>query len=225
MPSFEAPEVEGEGSADGIMPNSKTQDPFFSIKVNDDDGTETFNRSTITGGVVDPAPTSLQDFSVDKMDTAQKQAVTAVRTIGTSLPRPAAGWGYDVAHNPVPNDGEDLQSFDTEFQRNPSKRKAGPINFLWDEERKHWAGGLEFLGGVLSQDITPAPSPTQPTPFKIKVFRKTSNTKGSGSLEDLGEEIDCYNRDTALEATASDNTWVIVIRLNYEWTPIWVSCI
>ena len=227
MPSFQAPEVTGEGAGntDGIMPNSKTQDPFFSIKVNDDDGTETFNRSTITGGVVDPAPTKLEDFSMDKMEEDQKKAVTAVRTIGTSLPRPAAGWGYDVAHNPVPNDGEDLQSFDNAFQTNPALRKAGPINFLWDEERKHWAGGLEFLGGVLSQSITPAPSPTQPTPFKIKVFRKTSTDKGSGALEDLGEEIDCYNRDTALEATASDNTWVIVIRLNYEWTPIWVSCI
>ena len=226
MSSFEAPEVKGEGAGtDGIMPNSKSQSPFFSNKVNDDDGTETFKRSTISGGVVDPAPDNLGNFSIDQMGEEQKKAVTAVRTMATSLPRPAAGWGYDVAHNPVPNDGEDLQSFDTEFQKNPALRKAGPISFLWDEERKHWTGGLEFLGGVLSQNITPAPSPTQPTPFKIKVFRKTSTDKGSGSLEDLGEEIDCYNRDTALEATASDNTWVIVIRLNYEWTPIWVSCI
>ena len=143
MPSFEAPEVQGEGqgNTDGIMPNSKTQDPFFSTKVNDDNGTETFRRSTITGGVVDPAPAEIENFSIDQMDTAQKRAVTAVRTIGTSLPRPAAGWGYDVAYNPVPNDGEDLQSFDGEFQSNPSLRKAGPINFLWDEERKHWAEG------------------------------------------------------------------------------------
>ena len=226
MPSFEAPEVKGEGAGtDGIMPNSKSQSPFFSNKVNDDDGTETFKRSTISGCIVDPPPDDIGNFSIDQMPEEQKKAVTAVRTMATSLPRPAAGWGYDVAHNPVPNDGEDLQSFDTEFQKNPALRKAGPIAFLWDEERKHWAGGLEFLGGVLSQSITPAPSPTQPTPFKIKVFRKTSTDKGSGSLEDLGEEIDCYNRDTALEATASDNTWVIVIRLNYEWTPIWVSCI
>ena len=226
MPSFEAPEVQGEGSADGIMPNSKTQNPFFSTKVNEDDGTETFRRNTTTGLITDPAPSDDQDFAPDKMDDEQKKAVTAVRTIGTSLPRPAAGWGYDVAYNPVPNDGEDLQSFDDEFQKNPALRKAGPIAFLWDEERKHWAGGLEFLGGVLSKDITPAPSPTQPTPFKIKVFRKTSTDKGTGSLEHINEEeIDCYNRDTALQATASDNTWVIVIRLNYEWTPIWVSCI
>ena len=142
MPSFEDPSVSGEEDPEGILPNSKTQDPFFSTAVNSDDGTQTFSRSTITGGVIDPAPTNLQEFSIDKMELAQKRSVTAVRTIGTSLPRPAAGWGYDVAYNPVPNNGRNLQSFDGEFQRNPALRKAGPINFLWDEERKHWAGGL-----------------------------------------------------------------------------------
>jgi hypothetical protein len=225
MPSFEAPQVTGEGDPDGIMPNSKTQDPFFSTAVNSDDGTETFSRSTITGGICEPAPTNLEEFSIDKMEPAQKRAVTAVRTIGTSLPRPAAGWGYDVAHNPVPNDGSNLQSFDTEFQKNPALRKAGPINFLWDEERKHWAGGLEFLGGTVDGPITPASSPTEPTTWKLKVFRKTANTKGSGSLSHLGEVITCYNRDTNLQSEGGDNIWAIVIRLNYEWTPLWVSCL
>ena len=224
MPSFQAPNVSGEGDSDGILPNSKTQDPFFSTKVNDGDASETFNRLTLTGGVVDPAPTNLQDFSIDKMNSAQKRAVTAVRTIGTSLPRPAAGWGYDVAYNPVPNDGSNLQSFDNSFQRNPALRKAGPIAFLWDEERKHWAGGLEFLGGTVDGPITPADSPTQPTTWKLKVFRKTANTKGSGSLSHNGETITCYNRDVSLQTDGGDDIWAIVIRLNYEWTPIWVSC-
>ena len=225
MPSFEDPSVSGEEDPEGILPNSKAQDPFFSTAVNSDDGTETFSRSTITGGVVDPAPAEIENFSIDQMDAAQKKAVTAVRTIGTNLPRPAAGWGYDVAYNPVPNDGEDLRNFDGEFQSNPSLRKAGPIAFLWDEERKHWAGGLEFLGGTVDGPITPAPSPTEPTTWKLKVFRKTANTKGSGSLSHEGEIITCYNRDTNLQSAGGDNIWAIVIRLNYEWTPIWVSCL
>ena len=54
-------------SSDGILPNSKSLDPFFSNAVNGGDAAETFNRSTITGGVVDPAPTDIQDFSIDKM--------------------------------------------------------------------------------------------------------------------------------------------------------------
>ena len=73
--------------------------------------------------------------------------------------------------------------------------------------------------------ITPAPSPTEPTTWKLKVFRKTANTKGSGSLSHEGEIITCYNRDTNLQSAGGDNIWAIVIRLNYEWTPIWVSCL
>ena len=207
------------------MPNSKTQDPFFSTAVNSDDGTQTFSRSTITGGVIDPAPTNLQEFSIDKMELAQKRSVTVVRTIGTSLPRPAAGWGYDVAYNPVPNNGRNLQSFDGEFQRNPALRKAGPINFLWDEERKHCAGGLEFLGGTVDGPIEPATSPTQPTTWKLKVFRKTGLEKGAPALSHVGETITCYNRDPNLKSEGGDKIWAIVIRLNYEWTPIWVSCL
>ena len=214
-------------SSDGILPNSKSLDPFFSNAVNDGDAAETFNRSTITGGVVDPAPTDIQDFSIDKMAEDQKKAVTAIRTIGTSLPRPAAGWGYDVAYNPAPSKDGSPREFDPEFQTNPALRKAGPINFLWDEERKIWSGGLEFLGGTVDGPITPASSPTEPTEWKLKVFRKTSEVsqKGAGSLGHEGEIITCYNRDTNLQSEGGDNIWAIVIRLNYEWTPIWVSCI
>ena len=225
MPSFEAPEVTGEEDPEGILPNSKTQDPFFSTAVNSDDGTETFSRSTITGGIIEPAPTNLEEFSIDKMALAQKRAVTEVRTVGTSLPRPAAGWGYDVAYNPAPNKAANLRQFDPEFQKNPALRKAGPINFLWDEERKHWAGGLEFLGGTVDGPITPATSPTEPTTWKLKVFRKTGLEKGAPALSHEGEIITCYNRDTNLQSEGGDNIWAIVIRLNYEWTPLWVSCL
>ena len=210
-------------STDGILPNSKSLDPFFSTAVNDDDGTKTFNRLTISGGVIDPPPEDAGNFNIDKMDEAKKKAVTGIRTMATSLPRIAAGWGYDIAYNPVPNDGSDLRKFDPTFQKNPALRKAGPINLLWDEERKIWSGGLEILGGVLDGEIKPATSPTDPSEFKVKVFRKVSNTKGKSALADEGEIIDCYNRDTALSASG-ENIWVIVVRLNYEWTPLWVSC-
>ena len=221
MPSVRNPNVQGEaGKLDGILPNSKTNDPFFSSAVNDGDSSETFSRLTLDGLIVDPVP---ENFSADHMSTEDKKNVTAVRVLATSLPRIAAGFGYDVAYNPVPNDGENLRKFDPTFQKNPALRKAGPINLLWDEERKIWSGGLEILGGVLDGEITPATSPTDPSEFKVKVFRKVSNTKGKPALADEGEIIDCYNRDTALSASG-ENIWVIVVRLNYEWTPLWVSC-
>ena len=117
MPSLEKPQVEGEEDGEGILPNSKTSDPFFSTEVNEDDGTKTFERNTSDGLIVDTPNGPPDDFSPDKMTEAEKKSVTAVRTVADSLPKIAAGWGHDIAFNPVPNDGEDLRKFDPKFQR------------------------------------------------------------------------------------------------------------
>ena len=46
-----------------------------------------------------------------------------------------------------------------------------------------------------------------------------------------GEQIVCYNRDNSLQQAAyaddgitSLGIWVMAIRLNYEWTPLWIGC-
>jgi len=95
---------------------------------------------------------------------------------------------------------------------------------MWDHERKIWSGGLEIICGTLETDISPADSPLSPSNFDVSVFRKVAENKGEGALASSGEIITCYNRDTNLTATAGDGVFVICIRLNYEWTPLWVSC-
>ena len=48
--------------------------------------------------------------------------------------------------------------------------------------------------------------------------------------KDWGEEVTITNRDPALRArveTAEENAYkiyVLLIRVNYEWRPVWVSC-
>ena len=225
MPSLEKPQVEGEEDGEGILPNSKTSDPFFSTEVNEDDGTKTFERNTSDGLIVDTPNGPPDDFSPDKMTEAEKKSVTAVRTVADSLPKIAAGWGHDIAFNPVPNDGEDLRKFDPKFQNDPALRKAGPVRLLWDEERKIWVGGPEIICGILDSEITAPPSPLEPTTFTIKVLRKTKSAKGSGALSESGEKITCYNRDSSLSQEKQDkDTFVMVIRVNYEWMPLWVGC-
>ena len=221
MPSLENPSS-NSGEPDGLFADSKALDPYFSTKVNEDDGTETFSRITLDGLIVDPAP---EDFSPDKMDKNQKRAVTAVRTMSQTFPMIAAGWGYDVAFNPVPNNGSDFKKFDKNFQQNPALRKAGPVRLLWDDERKIWAGGPEVVCGKLASDISNPESPDQATTFTIEVFRKTSNTskKGTGALSSDGT-LTVYNRDPTLKQKKGENTFVMAIRVNYEWLPLWVGC-
>lgn len=221
MPSLENPSNSSE--PDGLFPDSKALDPYFSTKVNEDDGSETFSRITLDGLVVDPAP---EDFSPDKMDKNQKRAVTAVRTMSQTFPMIAAGWGYDVAFNPVPNDGSDFTKFDKKFQQNPALRKAGPVRLLWDDERKIWAGGPEVVCGKLASDISNPESPDQATTFTIQVFKKTSDTstKGTGALSSSGGTLTVYNRDPTLKQKKGENTFVMAIRVNYEWLPLWVGC-
>ena len=216
MPSLENPTSDGE--PDGMFADSKALDPYFSTKVNGDDGSATFKRVTTDGLVVDPTP---DDFSPDKM--TNKGAVTAVRGMCQTFPMIAAGWGYDVAFNPVPGNGT---NFDPEFQKDPALRKAGPVRLLWDDERKIWAGGPEVACGKLASDITAPSSPSEATTFTIDVFRKTTEPgkKGSGALSTQGT-LTVYNRDPSLSQEKQDkDTFVMVIRVNYEWMPLWVGC-
>ena len=135
-----------------------------------------------------------------------------------------SGWGYDIAYNPVPG-GNDA-NFSSLTLEDRKHFPTGPLRPLWDEERGIWACGPEILCGTLAQNITPASSPLVPTLFTVNVLRKVpgSNKGEEGALVDRGEVITCYNRDIALSATAGENTWVMVIRVNYEWIPFWVSC-
>ena len=223
MSSLEKAEVPDE-PAGGVLPSGEEADPIFSTAVHGDDGTEMMNNNHDNAIVsaIDDDPTS--DLNPEKMQESERRSVNRVRYMAYKLPMTGQGWGWDIAYNPVPNAGGNLRSHDPTFQTNPKLMKSGPIRFLWDDERKVWSGGPEILCGTLATDITPAPSVLSPSNFTMNVLRKTSEEKGDGALEDLGEIITCYNRDVNLSATAGENVFVICARLNYEWTPLWVSC-
>ena len=224
MSSLDSPKIEDEPEG-GVLPDSEDLCPYFSKAVNEDDGSGMIENSTADSVVAeDDDGNPPTDTSLDKLEPEEKSKISTVRVMADKVPRIFQGWGYDVAYNPVPNDGENLRKFDPSFQEDPKLLKSGPFRPLWDEERKIWAAGLEILCGTLATNIAAAGSVLSPSTFTINILRKVQKEKGGGALEDLGEIITCYNRDTKLSATAGANVFVIVVRLNYEWTPIWVSC-
>lgn len=223
MSSLEKVEVTDE-PVGGVLPSGEEADPMFSTAVHGDDGSEMMNNNHDSAIVsaIDDDPTS--DLNPEKMEESERKSVNRVRYMAYKLPMTGQGWGWDIAYNPVPNIDGDLRSHDPNFQTNPKLMKSGPIRFLWDKERKVWSGGPEILCGTLATDITAAPSVLSPSNFTVNVLRKTGEEKGEGALEDLGEIITGYNRDVNLTATAGANVFIVVARLNYEWTPLWVSC-
>lgn len=151
--------------------------------------------------------------------------IAEIRTVGLRAPTLVSGWGFDQAGNPVPHADGDV----TKLHENPTDRNnwyTGEINLMFDKERGTWTGGLDVLSGLLATDIESPTTPLEPTTFSVSVLRKDSDveTKGSGALSLSGETITCYNRDTSLSQRAGSDVFVIIMRINYEWTPIWVGC-
>ena len=228
MPIIQASNVSNEGDEEGILPNSEDLDPYFSTAIyNDDD-----NDSRVTmnvdymAAIVDVDDQKPQDIAFKKLqDQDFAGLITEVRSMNALKGPPMlSGWGYDIAYNPVPGGGgTDFNDFTLTGGR--KYLPTGPLRPLWDAERGVWACGPEILCGTLASSITPASSPLEPSTFTVNVLRKVQGSaKGSGALEDREEVITCYNRDTILSASAGENTWVMVIRVNYEWIPFWVSC-
>ena len=107
------------------------------------------------------------------------------------------------------------------------KWKTGPVNLQWDAERKVWQGGPQILCGVCTGEIKAPLSPCSPTHFTVKIFRKNTNPPVAGGLDtcSLGESIVCTNRDPSLTLESFVGmTFVVAVRINYEWIPIWVGC-
>jgi hypothetical protein len=112
----------------------------------------------------------------------------------------------------------------------------------WDDERQVWAGGPQIVCGVVVKgaaspkgDIKAPKSPCKPTSFTVKLFRKSSDSDSPPYVNGISTELDSrsrgndritvMNRDPSLEQDYMENAmFVIAIRLNYEWLPLWVGC-
>ena len=176
--------------------------------------------------------------------------VSQVRTFGLRGPLMISGWGYDICDLPVPSkgQGEKYEAGDEiaglpidpnwvgKYKWSPEipamnrgDWKTGPVSLMWDEERQVWAGGLQIVEGVVTSNITKPADPTKPTKFTATIRRqiKDQDTGENKEWKDLDEEITIINRDPTLEldiAGAATDLYVMAIRINYEWRPLWVSC-
>lgn len=136
-----------------------------------------------------------------------------------------SGWGYgldDRPSSPVAETGADSFSFDSDVVSDREKWKSGPVDLKWDKERKVWTTGPQIVCGVADGDITAPTSPCTGTKFTVKVFR----TDGTSLRTDhVAETIEVTNRDPSLSQTNYEGTvFVMAIRVNYEWLPLWVGC-
>lgn len=214
-------EEEADGKfSNGIFPSSNDLDPYFSTLLNED-STDSIKKTDFVAVVGFTKDQPAEDLQIRKAN--KKEALDEVKSIGLRGPLMVSGFGIDIAGNPAPHDPDDI----TKIHEDASNRNnwcTGPVNLMWDDERKIWAGGLEIISGILDSDITAPSDPLDPTEFNIKVLRKTSEEKGSGSQSISDEIVTCYNRDVTLEQSAGENVFVMAVRVNYEWVPLWVAC-
>ncbi|MAH51529.1 hypothetical protein CMI37_37280 [Candidatus Pacearchaeota archaeon] len=159
--------------------------------------------------------------------------VDEVRTFGLRGPLLLSGWGYDIMGHPVP--GKKDGNFEpVNPAENRSSWKTGPVDLKWDDERQVWAGGLQFVEGILETKIEPADDAIDApdTTGTMKVYRRTNKVAGmEWSEEDEHGEygiITLTNRDPSLsvdpDATDDYDIYVMAVRINQEWRVVYVSC-
>lgn len=197
----------------------KAMSDDFQIVIHDKNGLppETMNLKTgleLEEYAADPSNDYTTDQTVDSF--------SEFRPAGLRGPMVLSGWGFDVANNPVPGTVDDIRLFNNNLAHNRNLWKTGPVNLMWDKERKIWSGGLETLTGIVVTDVESPESPMSPTTFNLKVLRKVSDQKGDGALahNDPPEIIKCYNRDPKFSMNAGENSYLTVMRINYEWVPL-----
>jgi hypothetical protein len=159
--------------------------------------------------------------------------VDEVRTFGLRGPLLLSGWGYDVMGHPVP--GKKDGNFEpVNPAENRASWKTGPVDLKWDDERQVWAGGLQFVEGILETKIEPADDAIDDpdTTGTMKVYRRTNQgAKMEWTDKDEHGEygiITLTNRDPSLsvdpDATDDYDIYVMAVRINQEWRVVYISC-
>tara|TARA_R100001443_G_scaffold4277_2_gene12668 strand:- start:61351 stop:62262 length:912 start_codon:yes stop_codon:yes gene_type:complete len=234
-PGFEQPS--GGEAEDGpfgfgagqVGPGAAELNPYFS-KVFGDDGSNWIKETDFQmmgNDGVSVRSDDEGDLNIRKLK--DRGEVGTVQVNSLRGPLILSGFGFDVADRPVPSigaEGEEALSFDERVAGDRTTWKTGPVNLQWDDERKVWQGGPQILCGVLEGSISAPTTPCIPTTFILKVFRLDGFTEG-GTLSNclLDETIVCHNRDPSLTQPAvAGLVFVVCVRINYEWIPLWVGC-
>ena len=228
----------GQGGCVG--PTNDELDPYFST-VFGDDGTTFFREVDYQVVVNEDSSGTSENLHIDKLQ--HRDVVQAVRTISHRTPMILTGWGFDLGDRPVPRAGTsfpEVFQFDRQAATNRARWKTGPLAVQWDDERQVWSGGPQIVCGIALEEIKAPKTPCKPTQFAVQLFRKSSDqflneedkpvdlTTELDRGTDGGDERDrivVQNRDPSLEQDFVENAmFVIAIRLNYEWLPLWVGC-
>lgn len=233
-PCFRQPGPLGEdgnfGNGKSVGPTVHELDPYFPMIFPGDDGSGFFSDCdyrvvghTGTGNATyDANIRKFEDKGGDRSSVEAVQVMSALRG-----PLIMSGWGFGMDDLPQPNAGSSYPSntmFSTYLKDDRGYWKTGPVHLMWDDERQVWAGGHRFVCGVATEAIKAPHNVCNPTRFTVQLFRNTGSM-GSKVSTVLCEDIVVYNRDPSLEQEyVKDAIFVIAMKLNYEWLPVWVGC-
>jgi hypothetical protein len=232
------------GSFQHVGPTSLELDPYFSNILAGDDGTEFFAGVDYNLIVHEDSTGTTTDLNIKKIQN--KRNVQKVRVNAHRAPLILSGWGFDLGDRPVPRMGPtfpEIFKFEESVGHNRASWKSGPLAVAWDDERQVWAGGPQIVCGIALEEVRAPETPCDPTYFNVQLFRKTTdelNGEITTELDDAirdedgeivktldggSDRIKVANRDPSLEQAYVKNAmFVIAIRLNYEWLPLWVGC-
>ena len=168
------------------------------------------------------------DLNLDKLN---RNTVETVQINAMRGPLLLSGFGVDAGDLPIPArgiEGEDMYAFDVTAPNDRRTWKSGPVAVKWDEERQVWEGGPQIVCGYADEDIAAPPNPCTPEMFKMNVFRRCSTVGAYPALLSdcyVQEQIRVVNRDPSLsQELVQGMVFVVAVRINYEWIPIWVGC-
>ena len=178
-------------------------------------------------------------FDLNLAKTGNRQDIDVFRTMGSIRgPVIVSGWGFGMDVLPIPRVGDTYDDpgwtfkarggntqFDPRCMFSRTEWKTGPIDLRWDDERQVWGTGPEIVCGVALTAVAAATNPCSPQYFTMSIMRRLVDSETGVMSNRLGESVLVANRDTSLEQEMKENAvFVIAIKLNYEWLPLWVGC-
>ena len=221
-PGFRQPAVLDEQDnqvhygGNSVSPTVSVLDPYFP-QIDGGDGSVAFQQNDFRVVLHDIG----QDYNLKKFESLgfSKAQINAVRTNALRGPLIMSGWGYNVCDKPVPADGTG-KAHSGGTMKDRGLWRTGPVHIPWDEERQVWATQHRIVYGVALTAIRAPANVCTPTTFRVGLMRNTL-----GKIEEEGEQITVVNRDPSLEQDYYENAiFVMAIKLNYEWLPLWVGC-
>ena len=232
------------GGSNFVGPTVLELDPYFPLILGSGDGADFFANCDYKMMVNEDGSGTTTDLNIQKIEN--KRNVQKVRVNAHRSPLILSGWGFDLGDRPVPRMGPtfpEIFKFEDSVARNRASWKSGPLAVAWDDERQVWAGGPQIVCGIALEEVKAPSNPCYPTYFNVQLFRKTTDeldgeitTELDDAIRDENGEIiktleggldriRVANRDPSLsQAYVKNAMFVIAIRLNYEWLPLWVGC-